>query len=146
MSPAPWSWFPDWWLPNFQTLLSQSFNPALTARYALQAILTTLPIAIADYLFGLAILSILKLNLAKGLKHASALALGTASAALGLFLFGSFGRLTFKGLIAFTILQATIGLALTWREIKLPRLRWAYLWAIPVLLILIPDLMLPILE
>jgi hypothetical protein len=146
VSPAPWSWFPDWWLPNLQTLLNQSFDPALTARYALQAILTTLPIAIADYLFGLAILHLLKLNLAKGLKHASALALGTASAALGLFLFGSFGRLTFKGLIAFTFLQAAIGLALTWREIKLPRLRWTHLWAIPVWLILIPDLMLPILE
>ncbi|MCX6611328.1 MAG: hypothetical protein NTW74_10815 [Acidobacteria bacterium] len=146
MSPAPWSWFPDWWLPNFQTLLSQTVDPVLLARYALQAILTTLPIVLADYLFGLAILRLLKLNLAKGLKHASALALGTGAAALGLFLFGSFGRLTFKGLLAFTILQAILGLALTWRELKLPRLRWAYLWAIPFTIVVVPDLMLPILE
>jgi len=150
VNPAPWSWFPDWWFANFQTLLTQlaepSFNPVLLARYALQAILTTLPIALADYLFGLAILRLLKLNLSKGLKHASALALGTGAAALGLFLFGSFGRLTFKGLLAFTILEAILGLALTWREIKRPRLRWSYLWAIPVLIVVIPDLMLPILE
>lgn len=150
MSPAAWTWFPDWWLLNFQTLLVQledpAFSAALLTRYALQALLTSLPIFIADYLFGLAILSLLKLNLAKGLKHASALALGAGAAALGLFLFGSLGRLTFKGLLAFTILEAVIGLAFIWRDLKLPRFRRAYLWAIPALIIVIPDLMLPILE
>jgi len=118
----------------------------LLFRYAIQALLTSLPIFLADYLAGLAILRLFGLRLYGSLKHATALALGTSAAALGIFLFGSFGRLTFKGILAFTIVQTLLALSITWRDLKLPRWRWRYLWALPVLLVCVPDLMLPILE
>ncbi len=150
MSPTNWTWFPDWWLLNLGTLQSQlqepTFDPLLLFRYALQALLFSTPIWLADYLFGLGLLRLLKLNLSGGLKHATAIALGTGSAALGIFLFGSIGRLTGKGLIAFTILEAAIGLWLAWPSLRSPKWRWRYLWALPLLLLYIPDLMLPILE
>ncbi len=150
MKPAPWSWFPDWWLPNFQTFLGQlaepSFDGWLLLRYALQALLTSLPIFLADYCFGLGILRLLRLRLAGGLRHASAMALGTGAAALGIFLFGSFGRLTPRGILTFTIVEGLVGLALAWPLLNRPRWRWRYLWALPLLLLYIPDLMLPILE
>ncbi len=150
MTPQVWSWFPDWWLPNAQTFLSQisdpSFDPLLLLRYALQALLTSLPVFLADYCFGLALLTRLRLHLPTPLKHASALALGSTLAALALFLFGFFGRLTFRGLLIFTLLEGLIGLALCYRHLRLPRPRLAWLWAIPILLFYLPDLMLPILE
>jgi len=150
VSPAGWSWFPDWWFHNYNSLIGQvadpTFHPWLLVRYALQALLTSLPIFLADYVCGLAILRLAKLKLSGGLKHSAALGLGTAAAALGLFLFGSFGRLTFKGILAFTVLQGVIGLAVVWRELRVPRLRWSYLWTIPVLILFVPDLMMPIVE
>lgn len=150
MTPQVWSWFPDWWLPNAQTFLSQiadpSFDPILLFRYALQALLTSLPIFLADYFFGLALLTRLRLHLPSPLKQASALALGSSLAAFGLFLFGFFGRLTFRGILIFTLLEGLIGLALCYRSLRLPRPRLAWLWAIPLFLFYLPDLMLPILE
>jgi hypothetical protein len=145
-----WSWFPDWWYQHFQTLLEQlaepTFDPWLLARYAVQALLVTLPIFLADFVCGLAILKAAGLRLAGGLKLAAALGLGTGAAALGIFLFGSLGRLTFKGLLVFTVLQGVVGLAVVWRDLRAPRLRWSWLWALPVLVVIVPDLMMPILE
>lgn len=153
MTPVAWSWFPDWWLPNLQTLLVQlqepSFDGWLLARYTLQALLTSAPIWLADYLLGLALLRVLRVRLHGGLKQAAAIGLGAGSAGLGIFFFGVFGRLTGKGLVAFTAIQGLIGLWGLWgarRELSLPKWRWSYLWALPLLLLYLPDLMLPVLE
>lgn len=150
MTPPVWSWFPDWWLPNFQTLLSQlaepTFSPLLLLRYALQALLTSLPIFLADYFLGLGLLTRLRISLPRPLHRAAALALGTGLAALGLFLFGYFGRLTHRGLLLFTAIQLLLGLGLSLRSLRLPRPRLAWLWALPLCLVYLPDLMLPILE
>jgi len=144
------TWWPDWWQPNFQTLLSQlaepSFNGSLLFRYALQALLTTLPIFIADYLTGRAILKLTRLNLSGPFLHAISLALGTAAAALGLMIFGTSGNLTHNGVLLFTAFQIILSLTIVGRDLKLPRFKLVHLWAIPILLIFVPDLMLPILE
>ncbi len=148
--PAGWSWFPDWWLPHYQVLLEQladpGFQPWLIVRYAIQALLTSLPIFAADYVFGLGILRLLKLRLSGMLKHSSALALGTGAAALGIFLFGTFGRLTGKGILAFTIVQAIAGLALAWPTLTRPRVKLSALWLLPLVAVLMPDWMMPIIE
>jgi hypothetical protein len=144
-------WFPDWWLPNYQTLLGQiddpSFSLLLLSRYALQALLTSAPIFLADYLLGLGLLAVLRLRLIGVLRHSAALGLGMGVAATGIFLFGSFGRLTFRGLILFTLVQGLIGLWLCRAEIRgVFRPRWHHLWLLPLFLAILPDLMLPVLE
>lgn len=150
MTPAAWTWIPEWWFPNLQTLIGQlqepSFDGWLLARYAVQALLTSAPIWLADYVLGLALLKLLGVRLNGGLKQAAALAMGAGTAALGIFFFGVLGRLTGKGLLAFTIIQALIGLWFARSELRLPRWRWAYLWALPLLLLYLPDLMMPVLE
>jgi hypothetical protein len=150
VSNGAWTWFPDWWGPNYQTLLRQLGDPAfdgwLLFRYALQALLSSAPIFLADYALGLALLRRLNLNLAGGLRHATALGLGMGAAGLGLFLFGFLGHLTFRGILIFTFLQCLLGLTYAGRELRWPRWRWRYLWGLPVLLLYVPDLMMPILE
>ncbi|WP_031499577.1 hypothetical protein [Bryobacter aggregatus] len=146
MTPAEWSWIPDWWLPHLETLIGEmrepSFDGVLLARYTLQALLTSAPIWLADFLFGLGLLRLLKLRLAGGLRIATALALGMGVAGTGIFFFGVFGRLTGKGLLAFTIIQGLLGL--WWSRGEWPRLRWR--WSYLLLLLLVPNLMLPVIE
>ncbi len=150
MSPSVWSWFPDWWGPHYETLLIQladpSFDPILLLRYAVQALLTTSLIFLADYVLGLAILRVLRLRLEGGLRHASALGLGTGAAGLGIFLFGSIGHLTFRGVLVFTFLQCLLGLTYAKNELRQPRWRWRYLWGLLVLAIYVPDLLMPVVE
>lgn len=150
MTTAAWSWIPDWWLPNLQTLIGQLQEPGfdgwLLARYAGQGLLTSAPIWVADYLFGLALLRAVGARLNGGLKLAGALAMGAGAAGLGIFFFGLFGRLTGKGLVAFTVIEACIGLWFARGELRLPRWRWSYLWGLPLLLAYLPDLMMPVLE
>lgn len=142
--------FPDWWGPNAQVFLEQlsepSFNAQLLFRYALQALLCSLPMALADYLLGLGLLRLARLTLARPLHHAAALGLGAGLAGTGLFLFGSFGKLTAKGLLVFTALQLLLGLALAYKSLRLPRPHWSWLFALPLLAVSLPDLMMPVLD
>lgn len=143
-------WLPDWWLPNYGTLLTQLADPQfsllLLARYAIQALATTAPILLADYLLGRGLIALLQVRLTHGLKHAAALALGAGTAASGLFIFGTFGRLTFRGILLFTVLEAALGLYLARQHLTAPKFRLAHLWVLPLFLAILPDLMLPVLE
>lgn len=143
-------WTPDWWLPNFQTLIGQLQEPTfdlwLLIRYALQALLTSLPLFLTDYVCGIAWLRVARVRLAGGLKLAAALGLGAACSALGIFLLGTLGRVTYRGVVALTVVQAVVGLWWAWGDLRLPRLRWGWLWVVAGLVVFVPDLMLPILE
>jgi hypothetical protein len=142
--------FPDWWGANAQVFLEQlaepSFNGLLLFRYAIQALACTLPIALADYLLGLALLRVAKVTLPRPLHHAAALGLGAGLAGTGIFLFGAFGRITTKGLFLFTAIQLIAGLAFGARAVRFPRPRWTWLLALPLLLVSLPDLMMPVLD
>lgn len=148
------SWFPVWFQPNLFTLWEQLqqpyFQPLLLLRYAVQALLCSLPIFAADYLFGLGLLQRMKIRLAPPLHRATAMAIGMGTAATGIFLFGSFGRLTYKGMIACTALEALAGLALLWPHWKFKplvlRWRWSYLLALLLFIPYFLDLMLPLME
>lgn len=150
MIEAGWNWFPEWWRHNYQSLQEQladpSFDGGLIVRYAVQALLVSLPAFVADYLIGLGVLKRLGARLEGGLRHAAALGIGTAVAALGIFLLGTFGRVTQRGVIALTVVQGVVGLVLAWSEVKSlrPRLRW--LWALPLVVMLVPDWMMPLVE
>lgn len=146
MIEAGWSWFPDWWAAHYRVLLEQPLDAGLIARYAVQGVGTSLPIFIADYLFGLVVLRLLGARLAGPLRHAAALGAGTAAAALGLFLFGSLGKITARGVLIFTIVEGLVGLAFAWKLVRWPRLRLKHLWLLPFLVVLMPDLMMPVLE
>lgn len=145
-------WFPDWWWPNAQSLWSQvsdpAFQPLLIFRYALQCLLLSLPMALADYLLGRGIVARLSPRLHGPLRRAVELALGMGLAGTGILLFGLFGRLTGKGLVAFTVLEALAGVLLA--RPRMPRLPARYLLAFaPALIFLVPfvsDLMLPVLD
>jgi hypothetical protein len=148
------AWIPVWFQPNFLTLSEQLqqpyFQPLLLLRYAFEALLCSLPIFAADYLLGLGLLRRMRINLAPPLHRAAAMAIGMGTAATGIFFFGSFGRLTGKGMLAFTALEAMLGLALLWPLTKPPRLRlrwrWSYLLALTLFIPYFLDLMLPLLE
>ncbi len=147
--------FPDWWLANSWSLLDQlrepSFDGWLLLRYALQALATSFPLFLADYLLGLGVLRLWGKTLARPLQHAAALGLGMGLAGTGIFLLGTLGRITLRGLLILTTVQLALGLALAWRTLRLskwrwPKWRWDYLLALPVLAVLVPDLMMPVFD
>ncbi len=142
--------FPDWWNANAQVFLDQlaepSFDPWLLLRYAIQALACTLPMALADYLLGLGLLRLARITLARPLHHAAALGLGAGLAGTGIFLFGSLGKVTTKGLFLYTAIQLVVGIALSYKLLRLPRPHWTWLFGVLFLAVSIPDLMMPVLD
>jgi hypothetical protein len=142
--------FPDWWTANLTVLGEQlrepTFDGLLLLRYWMQALATYLPFALADYFLGLGLLTYFRVCLARPLHHAAAIGLGSGVAATGILLWGTFGRLTVRGLLLYSCLQLLLGLSLAAPALRWPRLRRGFVLSLPLLILVSFSLMMPVLD
>lgn len=161
----PWLAWPYWWFEHLESLrkflAGAPFDWWLLARWAVQNLLLSGSILLADLLAGAALLKMATRGryLPPALRAAGALAAGSGMAGTGIFLLGVAGLISRTAALALTCAMGLAGVLILQR---LRAWRWTFCWVrsmrtgrggavvlvllLPVLVLHVADLLMPVLE